>query len=62
MRRNKVAIYKVKKEELRRKIDDIKPVRSPPRLLKSLNASILRLETLIKKRKISEIEKINRYY
>ena len=56
-----MAIYKIKKR-LRRKIDDIRLVRSPLRLLKSLTASILRLETLIKGRKIFEIKKINRYY
>ena len=43
-------------------IDDIRLIRSPPKLLKDLAASILRLETLIKRKKISEIEKINRYY
>ena len=56
-----MAIYKIKKERLRRKVDDIRLIRNPLKLLKSLAANILRLETLIKK-KISEIEKISRYY
>ena len=62
IRKNKVATYKIKKKKLRRKVDDIKLIRNPPKLLKDLAANILRLETLIKERKISEIEKINRYY
>ena len=62
MKRNKITKYKIKKEGSKRKVDHIKPVRSPPKLLKNLAASILRLGTLTKRRKISEIEKINRYY
>ena len=57
-----MTTYKIKEEELRRKIDDIRLIRNPPKLLKDLTTNILRLETLTKKRKISEIEKINRYY
>ena len=44
-----MAIYKLKKERLKRKVDDIRLVRNPPKLLKSLAANILRLGTLIKK-------------
>ena len=57
-----MATYKIKKKRLKRKVDDIKPVRSPPKLLKNLTTNILRFETLIKRKKISEIEKTNRYY
>ena len=57
-----MTICKMEEKGLRRKVDDIKLVRSPPRLLRGLAASILRLETLIKGKKVSEIEKINRYY
>ena len=57
-----MAIYKIKKKKLKRKIDDIRLVRSPPRLLRDLAASILRLGTLIKEKKISKIKKISRYY
>ena len=57
-----MAIYKVEKEGSRRKIDDVKLVRNPPKLLKNLAANILRLETLIREKQISEIEKISRYY
>ena len=57
-----MAIYKIKKERLRRKVDDIRLVRNPPKLLRNLITSILRLETLIKEKKIFEIEKISRYY
>ena len=57
-----MAIYKIKKERLRRKVDDIRLIRNPPKLLRDLTTNILRFETLIKGRKISEIEKISRYY
>ena len=51
-----------KKKKIKTKIDDIRLIRSPPRLLRSLTANILRLKTLIKEKKIFEIEKISRYY
>ena len=57
-----MTIYKVKEKRLRRKVDDIRLIRNPPKLLKDLTTNILRLETLIKGKKIFEIEKINRYY
>ena len=57
-----MATCKVEEEGSRRKVDDMKPVRSPPKLLKDLAANILRLGTLTKKRKISEIKEISRYY
>ena len=57
-----MTIYKIKKEKLKRKVDDIRLIRNPPRLLRGLAANILRLKTLIKEKKVSEIEKINRYY
>ena len=56
-----MAIYKIEKK-IKTEIDDIRLIRNPPRLLRSLAASILRLETLIKGKKIFEIEKISRYY
>ena len=56
-----MAIYKIKKKGLRRKVDDIRLIRSPPRLLRNLTANILRLGTLIRGKKVSEIEKISRY-
>ena len=40
----------------------IRLIRNPPRLLKDIAANILKLETLIKRKKISEIEKRSRYY
>ena len=62
IRKNKITTYKIKKERLKRKVDDIRLIRSPPKLLRNVTASILRLETLIKGKKIFEIEKISRYY
>ena len=56
-----MATCKVEEEGSRRKVDDMRPVRSPPRLLRGLAASILRLGTLTRGRKVSEIEKISRY-
>ena len=52
----------MKEKRLKWKVDDIRLIRNPLRLLRGLAASILRLETLIKEKKIFEIEKISRYY
>ena len=57
-----MAIYKIEEKRLKRKVDDIRLIHNPPKLLRNLATNILRLETLIKGKKISEIEKISRYY
>ena len=49
-------MYKIKKKGLKRKIDDIRLVRNPLKLLRNLTTNILRLETLIRKK-----NKKNRY-
>ena len=51
-----MAIY-IKKKKIKTEIDDIRLIRSPPRLLKGLAANILRLGTLIKGKKYPKSKK-----